>query len=85
LEKTGLLKLKIKKMEELHLKSFLEKRKIPASIIEAVFATSMAPKLLIDAMVEVWAAGENNGMGLSYQSKKDIDGAKRDFISFIQK
>lgn len=73
-----------KELEKMHLKCFLENRKIPETTIEAVFSTPFVPEMLIDAMLDIYAHGEHIGANhINPYLEKDKDGTRLCFFSYI--
>ena len=71
-----------KELEEMHLRAFLEKREIPESIVDAVFSTPLAPRLLIEAFFSVQVFGEKEGMRTNFAAH-DLIESKKAFFDFI--
>ncbi len=72
-----------KHLEEMHLKAFLENREMPQNLVDAIFATPLAPARLFEIMFSIHVSAERIGMNLNGYTQHDIQGAKRDFIYFI--
>lgn len=76
--------MKEKELEILHLNCFLKNRKIPETVIDAVFSTPLAPEMLIDAMLEIYAHGEYIGANfINPYLDKDKGGSRLYFFSYI--